>query len=300
VEGARSEEVAEAGLREGRLVIGLFNDAGDRLPVTYNSLTLNNPYDASDDTYELNTAAFIHQLDFVQDARQDADGSEAYGVNKNSLLIRLEGTVRAPSIKAFFDKLVALQKAFDPAKVSHENPTTQGFLALTFTTPGVAADVTSRYYVRARRIQLPPISQYTGNAGFFSIELLAIDPRRYHTTAYTTNGGGTVVNLGDYRTFGTVVITMAGAGDADFTYTSNPDLAGIATTSLVVDLSGCVNEDVVTIDMLNRKISKNGTETPTMYVSGDYATIEPGDTLLTCTNTTNATIVTTWYSAWCI
>ena len=50
--------------------------------------------------------------------------------------------------------------------------------------------------------------------------------------------------------------------------------------------------------MERKKITLNGTETPSLYVSGDYFHMKQGvSNTITLANTTNATTVTTWLRA---
>ena len=291
-------------------MIGIFaeNDA-TRLAVTYNGLTLNDPADPKDDTYEINTIVYGAQFDQTFDSDPAGDGSEVGNVRRSMLVVRMDGTLRAPSMAKFFDKKVAIAKAFDPALAAYKNatasgvtPATWGVLPMDFSTPTLdtanyaSGFVPSRYYARAKSGVYVPTGQFTGEAGFFSVEMLVPEARRYLQTTSTRNGGGTLDNsLADYPSWPTLTITMAGAGSATYTITRT---GTYSTTALVLNLSGLANGNVVTVDFAKRRIYVGTTETPSLYVSGDYWEVEPTSQTVSITNTTNATSVVTWRRAW--
>jgi phage-related protein len=89
---------------------------------------------------------------------------------------------------------------------------------------------------------------------------------------------------------------MAGAGSATYSV----DVSSDSLFALTLNLSTMIASDVVVVDMARKKITKNGVETPSLYVSGDYFVIEPSayqGGSLTTLNGTNATTVTTWRPA---
>lgn len=286
-------------------MIGLYSADTTRLVTTYNGLSFNNPADAADDTFEINSVAPHFVTDTIEDPAVTEDGSEIYGVRKQKLILTIDGTIRAQSIAALYDKKKLLAKTIDPAKLSHENPTTQGFLPLAFSTP--TADtanyatglVSSLYYARVKTYTPPVISEYTGLASFFRIEFEIKDPRRYFATQQTQNGAGTINNsLADYRSWPVITITMSGAGSATYTI---QNANTYSTDALVLDLSTMINGSVVSIDMGAHTAKKNGVLTPSIVVSGTWWDVEPlSSNVITITNGTNATTVTTWYRAFCV
>jgi hypothetical protein len=282
-------------------MIALFDDDGNRLAVTYNGLTLNSPTDPHDDTYELDVVIPVTNVQQVIEQHPSADGSEAFTPYKTQRVVRLLGAIRAPTLAKLFDKMRDLAKYCDPAKIAADNAT-DSFLALDFSVPTTDTTtyttglVPSRYYARPMRLVEPVVSSYTGYSAMFTLDFLIRDPRRYLQTASTKTGSGTADNTAaDYFSWPTITVTMTGAGSA--TYTVGNSTVG---KSLVVNLSGAANLDVYTIDMAKSKISKNGTETPSLYVSGDYWRMNVGNNTLTLANTTNSTTVTTWRSAFCL
>lgn len=298
-------------------LIGLYGGAAGvrgsttRLLITYNGLSLNNPADTlvaqttGPNTYEIDTVAGSTAMDYLSEVNQQRDGLEVYPFRKVNRIVTLRGIIRAPSVAQLHDKIKALANAFDPAKIGHEN--SDPFLALDFSVPttdlanyptGYAA---SRYYALPMRVPDPVIDYAVGLTASFDIVMLMRDPRRYLQTAVTKTGSGTISNSkADYRSWPTLTITMAGAGNAAYAYTNNPALAGIATSTLTLDLSGCVNNDVVVVDMERRTITKNGASAMSMYVSGNYFEIEPGDNVISIANTANATSVLSFEPAFSI
>lgn len=285
-------------------MIGIYDGDGDRLSVTYNGLTTNSAADAKDDTFELNAVTTIQPSEGVQESRPDRDGVEVYQARKQMMVVRLDYTIRAQSLAALYDKKRALAHAFDPAEVWRENQSVNGFIALDFSVPtGDTVNyptglVPSRYYARPRQTPIPADSMVTGDGCFATVEMLIADPRRYLQTADTLAGAGTANNRGDVPTYPTLTVTMAGAGSAAYTVSCDPALSGIATSSLVLNLSGCVAADVITVDMAARTILKNGVDAPTLYVSGDYFPLEAGSNTVAYANATNATSSLSWRRAW--
>jgi hypothetical protein len=279
-------------------MIALFDDTGARLSVTYNGITFNADTDPTDNRYELNVTVPATTINQVIEPHPSSDGSEVFTPYKSQRIERLLGVIRAPTIAALFDKMKALATATDPAKIALDNPT-DSFLALDFSVP--TADTTtyptglvaSRYYARPMRMVEPVVSSYSGLSAMFTLDFLIRDPRRYLQTASTLAGAGTAANTAaDCASWPTITATMSGAGST--TYTIGNSTVG---KTLVVNLNGAANLDVYTIDMARSKISKNGVETPSLYVSGDYWYVKPGNNTITVANPTNATTVTSWRPA---
>lgn len=284
-----------------------------RIVMSYQGLSLNNPSDtlsgaSGPDTYEINTAVGGTSLDYISEVNPQRDGLEIYPMRKVSRVLTMKGTIRAPSLAVLHDKIKALALAFDPARIAHDQllDADNMFTAFDFSVP--TADtanyasglVPSRYYALSLRIPDPVIDYSTGFAAFFDVVLLIKDPRRYWQTQSTLSGAGTINNaLADYFSWPTLTITMAGAGSATYSITNTTSLHGAKT--LVLNLSGLANGNVVTVNMERRSIKVGTTETASLYVSGDYFHIDPvASNAIAYTNPTNATSVVTYRRAWCI
>lgn len=293
---------------------------GARLAVTYNGLTLNNPSDtlvgaSGPDTYELNTAVGSTSLDYLSEVNQQRDGLEVYPFRKVSRIETVRGVVRAPSQAKLHDKIKALANAFDPAKIAHDNDPTGAnpnnmFLAFDFSVPTLDTAnyatglVPSRYYALPFRIPDPVIDNSTGFAAFFDLIMLMRDPRRYWQTLTTQAGAATIDNsLADYMSWPTLAITMTGAGSATYSVTNTTTLHG--ALALVLDLSNCLNGDVVTVDFERSKITRTRsgvvTDRPSYYVSGDYFHMDPvASNAIAYANTTNTSSSLSFRRAWSI
>lgn len=287
-------------------MIGIHDDDGDRLPITYNGLTLNDPTDPKDDTFEINAVSTLAPSQAPQEARPADDGTEIYDARKSMIVLRMDGTVRAPSLAKLYDKKRLLAAAFDPAKSSREDTSARnGFRALDFSVPTEDTTeyptglVPSRYYARARTTPIPMDSTSTGTAAFFVLDLLVPDPRRYYQTSESISANGTATNEGDFRTWPSLTYIMSGAGSATHSISNNPAAAWADTLTLVLDLSGCALSDVIEIDMERRRIELNGVEDPSLYVSGSYFPLEVGANVITWANTTGINSKSLgWNRAW--
>lgn len=279
-------------------MIGLYDDTGARLPIVYNGLTLNSPTDTADSCYEVNNVVTSTQFTQVVEQRNDdRDGSEAYRPRKPIRIVRLEGVIRDTTPGKFFDRLNTLGSTFDPVLIRRANPTVEGFIDLTFTTPKNGIDLAAKYVARPRAMPEPVITVFQGTMqATFVIELLLKDPRRYAQAQGSRSGSGTATNGGNYPTWPIVTITMSGAGNAAYSI----DKSGDTENPLVLDLSGRINGDVIVVNMETRQIILNGTVTPSLYVSGGYFDLGPGANTITVSNGTNATTVTTWNDAYAV
>ena len=280
-------------------MIGVFgqpqgSDPSVRLPITYGDLTLNSDLRAAEgdaiDIYEINSVQVNSAYDYVSEVRAAKDGSEAYAAKKVNLNIRIDGIIRCENMETLNDRIKNLVAAFDPALVSLKNPTTYA-QNLEFYTPSASGTATSftvfgsskaagnlvRSFYKVRPKSIPAItySQFNGTSVPFSIELLAVDPRRYAHHGHTKTATGTISNgeIGG-ATFGswpTLTLTMSGAGSATHDISITSSVTGSSVTrTLRLNLSAATNGSVYVINMENGSIKKDGTETRSLYVSGEF------------------------------
>jgi len=282
-------------------VIPAFLDSRQtRNAISYNGLTINQRINGSNkDIIEVNSIRSETPIQTIRESREYESGLEVYGAFKRGKRLILQGVIRASTHGALYDRIEEVAAAYDPDVVSRDNPDDFGFLALDFDVP--TADEVNfptglmpcRYYARAEKAFEPPTSQYAGIAVPFNLPLLAADSRRYLQSASQLTGAGAADNsLATVWSWPTLTIAMTGAGSATFAL-ANAEAAG----SLVLNLSGCVNGDSVAVEMERRKITKNGIEAPSLYVSGAFWHMEPGVNTITVTNGTNASPTLTWRSA---
>ena len=281
-------------------MIAIFDDAGTRQTVAYGGLSLNVSSDAPDETYALDTVTIVPQYSTNMDPNPNTDGSKLGLVRRTLYLVRVDGVLRAPTLAKYFERVKNLVAAFDPAVAYAGSPSTDGATALDFTS--LTTDTTNyptgkiacRYYARARSLYVPPSSAFSGNAGFFTAELMVPDPLRYSQTLYSLTGAGAAdLSAGNHASYPVLTITMAGAGSATYKIT-------VGSSSLTLDLSGRSAADVVSVDMATKSIKVNGVETPSLYAAGDWFPLLAASNTVTYTNTTNATSVLTWRRAWVI
>jgi lysozyme family protein len=235
-------------------MIPLFLDDGTRNPFTFGGLTFNSPTADPNDVFELNGVVPTAAFDAAIDSGPSHDGAILAPAKRVYYLLRIDGVIRAKTYSALYDKKRSLAAAVDPARASLANSSTVGVTALDFNVPTEdltnfpSGLVASRYYARARTGATPPDSMYQGRNAPFSLDLIVPDPRRVAQSLTTKVNSGSATNLGDNPSPTTLSIAMAGAGSALFTIARAGTLTG--TKTLALDLSGRVNLDVVTVDML--------------------------------------------------
>lgn len=277
-------------------MIGLYADDDTRLPITYNGITFNGAAEEADEILEVvSVQTFTQYQAVVEQRNDDRDGSEAYRPRKPVRVVRLECVMRAPTPGEFYDRLNTICAALDPVLVRRSNQSTEGFIALSFTTPKEGTDLSCKYLARPRAMPEPLITKQAGMLqAMFPVEFVLKDPRRYAASQSTLSGSGTATNNGNYPTWPVTTITMSGAGSATYSI----DKSGDTETALVLNLSGLVSTDVVVVNHENRTISLNGTLTPSLYVSGGFFDLGPGANTITVSNGTNATTSTAWNDAY--
>lgn len=302
----QAKDVAQA--RPGaRRLISLFDAAGARLALAYNGLTVNSPSDTiestsgAEDAYRINAVASKTALDYVLEIQSQRPGAEIYNMHKVTRVVTLSGRIVGPTRAKLHDKIEAFAEAFDGDKIRFNNASNP-FLPLTFTT--LTTDTTNypSGQMACKYLAMPgaifePVVGGKGYTARISMPMLLRDPRRYLVAQSTKTGAGTTTNLGGFRSWPTLTITMAGAGSATYRITNT---ATTNTTILTLDLSGRANADVVVVDFEHRTIKVNGTLTMSLYVSGGWTEAEPGNNVLTYANTTNATSVFSYFPAFSV
>lgn len=289
-------------------MIPLFLDDGTRNPFTFGGLTFNDPAADPDDIYEVNAVVPTSAYDAAIDSSPVKDGAILVPAKRVYYLLRIDGVIRAKTIASLYDKKRALAAAIDPALASLANASTVGVTSLDFSVPTLdtanfpSGLVASRYSARARTVATPVDSVYQGQAAPFSLDLIVPDPRRVFQTEQSRAGAGAAVNLGDYVGPTRLSIAMAGAGSSTYKIGRTGPLSGLK--ELTLNLSGRINGDVVTVDMLTGAIKVNGASQQGLFVGSVAANtlweMEPGSNTIAITNGTNATTTIFWRHAWVI
>lgn len=241
-------------------MIPIFNDTGDRMPITYGNLTINEPINGNPlHIYEVNAVLVRDVFSGTVESRPEADGSEAYGTRKSAKLVRIDGIIRAPTFAALSDMNAELRGALDPAMLSKQDVIGHGFSPLEFTV--LSATGNDESYLLARPVQNPDYmnDQYLGKNMPFRLEFFCADPRRYLLTAniYTLVGSDTkaITQLGNYPSTPSIEITMDANGSATYQLVNfGPTPDGVIS----LNLSGLVNGDVVVVYPLDKVVTKGG------------------------------------------
>lgn len=175
-------------------MIPLFVDADTRNPLVYGSnptITLNDPTDDPDDTYLVEDVDVSPTYDMRSEPNSDRDGTQSGQPRKLQLMIAIRGWVKAPSHAALYDKISALNRAFDPILTYLNDSSStfdRGFMALDFNVPTTNTDdyatglIASRYYAQSLKVPVPTTTKFDGLAARFVIILRCNDPRRYWQT----------------------------------------------------------------------------------------------------------------------
>lgn len=206
-----------------------------KLPHDYNSrITLNNPADDDDDTYQIETVGVDISWDSFVEPSADIDGIEAGAPRRVQAIYHINGWVRAPSIAKLHDKINALNEAFDPVLTYMDDTATvnPGYMPYNFSVPTADTDnyatglIPVRIYVASIRLPVGVSTKFDGYSAKFALTLRALDPRAYlqTTSSGTRTGNGTVnlVNtLATYPSWPTILLEFTTAPSSDITITQN-------------------------------------------------------------------------------
>lgn len=282
-------------------MIGVFNDANERLPMVFNTgLRLNEPIAGNPlHIFEVNSVMVRDVFSGTTEPRSIGDGTEIYAVRKSAKIIRIDGIARAPSFAALFDMQSELRSELDPARLSMLDEIGHGVAPFEFTTLSASGDQES--YVLARPVSNPDylFDQYLGMNAPFRIELFCADPRRYLATAvvHTIVGtnGITAVNNGNYPSTPGISIAMSGAGSSVFRIrntTHSPD------GEIWLDLDGVLAGDVVVVYPNEKVVMLNGARADHLVGNGTNweLSLLVGNNDISVTSGTNATVTFTAYS----
>lgn len=173
---------------------------------------------------------------------------------KGLAALQLSGNLRVPNsptqIAALNDRERLLRAAFDPSLCDHDSPTTFGVYAFSWYEPtavvGYPGWIPLKVWGRPETgVEITDKVDDRDNRAF-GVTLVCFDPRMFEQTEVTATINGTpswsktLTNAGNCAGPLKAVITMSGAGAANFTITR-----GSAT--FVLDLTTCVAGDVVTV-----------------------------------------------------
>lgn len=279
-------------------MIGIYADDESRLPMSYGGLTIN------DDAYPVGSAVVAHRYDSVTEPHAQQDGMEGYGPRRLVTTIRIDGTVEGESIAELHDRIEAINAAFDPVLSAIADIDRFGYREFTFSVPTEDiinyADglIPMQYYARSLALPVPRVSKFEGLVARFTLELQAVDPRRYLQTESThelTNGTSELDNsLATYPSFPTVAITMTGAGENDFRIEFDEE-----NNNLQFDLTSLAADDELVVDYERKRITVNGVDRMDLLSSGTWGRVLPGTQNFTISGATGQALprVLTWRRA---
>ena len=299
----------------GGVGVGTTN-ASTKNPYDFNSvLTINDPTDDPDDTYELNDVGVDDQFSLQSEPLPQQDGMQIYVPHKVRKIIRMDGIIKATTLASLEYKAMQMNRYFDPVNAFWDDSSTmavasnnKGFLAMAFSVPTTD---TSHYatglipvvaYVRSIQRAVAVATKSHGFSARFNLLLEMVDPRFYHSATQTvslTNGSGTAhTSATEYPTYPIITFTLTGTPSSGtaINRTSPVDENGDSPT-VHLDMTAtylgaaAASGDTVSIDMQNGRVqwTHSGTtiDRPDFLVPGymGFWPVLPGSNTLGFTGT---------------
>lgn len=315
-------------------MISIFAADDERLPITWHGIDYNGMTDTEWGQIYPNESvglfvdniAFSTPFTFVSETEPDivktGGGIELYNLRNSSRILQLSCRLQGRTLEERDAWIEEIQSDFAPLKLQWQygtwppentvgRPEWLDTLPLEFTrmndgshNPGIAdvwgdGRVELQYYVVPIELPDPIISDVlTGYGAFVNLRFLVMDGgRAYARDEMSLVGNGTIVpTWGPAPNYPVFSTTMTGAGSATLTITSS-GVSGYTPAPLVLNASGLVNTDVLTVNCRDRQILVDGVPTMGLYVSGDYPIFGGyGDTnTVAWSNTTNTSNRTTTF-----
>lgn len=232
----------------------------------------------------------VQVVDF-RELRQHLEGADPNQSFEGVRMLVGSGTILGSSHADLEDKTWAMYEAFSPAacRVAFDALDPRGVGPFSFKRDAVAGTKALRFYAKPAAGRPVIVGRMReGLSRPFHFQLVATDPFAYDEaltqTTIATPAGGAVTNPGNIYTRPKIVITMSGAGAANFSL-ANSTLG----QSLAVDLSSFVAADVITIDVARSTIVLGAaTDRLSKLVSGFITnmTLAPGANTIAGTNVT--------------
>jgi hypothetical protein len=256
------------------------NNPDTKNPFVFNSvLTLNNPSDNPDETYEVVNVAIADQFALQTEPLPQSDGQQSYIPRKVRKLIHIDGIIHAKTLAKLNYMAMQMNRYLDPINAFVDDRGTdmnsnKGFLPLTFSVPTSDTTnyptglITCVAYVRSTQRPVQVGSKLQGYNARFQIIFEMIDPRIYYTTqqSVTLNDGSNTdhTSATEYPTFPVLSVTLSSAADVIEITRKTPDdengndmVVKIDPTKTLDGTAGG-NGDVITLNMANGRAFKNG------------------------------------------
>lgn len=303
-------------------MISIFDDAGERLEISWNGINFNSPTLgrlATPAGKRIDHVGFSTPTNFhseaINDLVKNGGGLELYNPLVGTRVLNLRGSMRAESESELMSQIVTMQRLFHPLYLQSVLglneagtlvwPPPSGLpdwvraKPLTFTRqmpkstdPTNHPDGLFELQYHVLPLQLPDpqrmdVQQGIG-ADFEAQFLIADGGRSFDQTERTEIGDQTMAWVwGQAPVWPSIEITMDGAGSATCTITTSTGHMG---TALVLDLSALSSTDTVRIDTKTRTIYVNDIYDMSVFGSGDYPIFRGnGSTVIAWTNTSNIT-----------
>lgn len=309
-------------------MIGIFDDDGNRLPITWQGLDFNKAFDAYDtfnggdqqgiftDATNFNTPV-NYQSEVHGSILKQGGGIEFYNPRIASRVLNIRARVQAATQTTLHEYLRHIQKLFSPLYLQYKydgwppsagrptwtDPWHANFKGLLFTglgdgTLNTGWDSSGKeslaYAVAPLQLPDPPVAAIgQGWGASLDLAFMLLDAGVAHLqTATTVSGNGTAsTNIGTVPSFPVIQFSMTGAGHASLTIAFTSSDPQIPNTSVVIDASGLSNNDDVVIYARDREVWVNGAiDNSILSTSTTWPVISPDyDVTITWTNTTNVT-----------
>lgn len=274
-------------------MIPIFDDSGNRMPITYNGLTLNAPIGGDNmHIYEVNAVMVRDVFSGTIESRPEGDGSEVYGSRKSAKLVRIDGIMRARTFADLYDMSADLHGSLDPAMLSQQDSLGHGFSPLEFDV--ITGLGNEESYLLARPVQNPDYlnDQYLGKNMPFRLEFFCADPRRYLLTAnlytFVESQEQAMTQNGNYPSVPAIEITMNGAGSALYQLINK----GVTPNGNIhLNLTGVLNGDSIIVYPLDKVVTRNGDRADDLVLDDtDWnMLVQPGTFNFQVASGTNAT-----------
>ena len=171
------------------------NNPDTKNPYYFNtSFVINDPTDASTDTYELVAVSVVDQFSLTTEPLPQEDGMQSGIPRKVRKLIHMEGIVHASTLGALEYAAMQMHRYLDPVNAFWDDSGStmaqdKGFMDLVFSVPTTDTTnyptglITVEAFVRSVQRPVTSMSKLQGYNARFQIAFEMIDPRFYHSTS---------------------------------------------------------------------------------------------------------------------
>jgi hypothetical protein len=221
-----------------------------------------------------------------------------YGTKFGKGIVKVPIALYASSFGKMNDLIQDLKEAFNPDLLEADSTYGLdagggGYHPLKWTETVGETSRSFMVYLKSMETPRVALDQLAGLVRGSDLTLKAQDPRKYLQAASSLSGAGTATNAGTYPTPVTITITATGTTSTSLQITNSTRSESVYVTTA---LSG---GQALTIDTRKHSCLLGSTERRD-YLGNNtkWMQLDPGANTIAVTNGTNATISTSWYSAW--